>query len=280
MKAITVSALTKKYGKNAALDNVSFDVTKGSCVGLIGPNGAGKTTLIKIIAGFLHATTGEVEVYGYSPFHTNIKAKIGYMPERPEFFEERTAEFHLNFIARLRRIESDIEILSELGLDKSKKVKEFSKGMRKQLSLALATLHDPELLVLDEPTAGLDPKATIILHKTVREAIEKGGTVLISSHNLYEIEDLCDKVIFLNRTIRFKGSIGDFDTVLKIQTDDNQRAIELLKNAGINNEISGKWVITGTEDRRVIETLSKDVNIVKMETTKSLYEIFEDLQEA
>ena len=185
-----ITSLTKTYGKNIALENVSFEIGRSLCVGLIGPNGAGKTTLIRIIAGLLKPTSGRVEIFGRNPFETEVRAKVGYMPEKPEFFEEKTAKFHIDYIARLRGIECNNELFTKLELDKSKKVRDFSKGMRKKLSLALATLHNPDLLLLDEPTAGLDPQATIVLHEVVREAIKKGKTVFISSHNLYEIENL------------------------------------------------------------------------------------------
>lgn len=278
-KPIEVSQLTKTYKKSVALSNVSFNLTEGSCLGLIGPNGAGKTTLMRIIAGLLLPTSGEVKVFGYNPFEAETKTLIGYMPENADFFEEETADSHIDFITGLRGIRGGSELLSKLHLETTKKVKDFSKGMRKKLSLALATLHDPELLVLDEPTTGLDPQAAVTLYETIREAIRRRKTVIISSHNLYEVEDLCDQILFINKTIRFKGSTQEVDSILRMKTSNNSKAVDLLRKAGFNVQSSGNWITAYTNSPEVVEVLIKNnVNILKMESHKSLYEVFEELR--
>ncbi|AEA46289.1 ABC transporter ATP-binding protein [Archaeoglobus veneficus] len=287
MKPVTVSGVSKAYGKKKLiLKNIDFDVVEGTCAGLIGPNGAGKTTLIKIVAGLIQPTSGEVKVFGKNPFEDSVKSRIGYMPERPEFFEEKTVKYHLEFFARLRGIEVDCdEILSKLDLDSSKKARELSKGMRKKLSLALAVLHDPDLLILDEPTAGLDPQATVTLHEIVREAVENGKTVLLSTHNLYEVDDLCDRVIFINRgKLYFNGPIHELATsaVLRLQTSNNTAAIELLRKAGVDAQVTGKWVAVNNKSdiATILDILTRNgVDVLKMESRKNLYEVFGDLKE-
>lgn len=281
-----MSGLSKAYGrKKQVLSDINFEVDEGSCVGIIGPNGAGKTTLIKIITGLIHPTSGEVRVFGESPFDDSVKSRIGYMPERPEFFEEKTVRYHIEFFARLRGVEINCnEILTKVGLDGSKKAKGLSKGMRKKLSLALATLHDPDLLILDEPTAGLDPQATVTLYELIRKAVESGKTILMSTHNLYEVEDLCDRIIFINKgRLYFNGSIHELTgyTILKIKTEDDFATVELLKSAGIDAWIEGKWVVLDRADPATIfDILAENgIGILKIESRRNLYEIFKELQE-
>ena len=281
MRSIVVAELSKAFGKKQVLDGISFEVDEGSCVGIIGPNGAGKTTLIKIIAGLVHPTSGRVRVLDGSPFDNSVKFRVGYMPERPEFFEDKTVRYHIEFLAKLRGLEIDIEeILAKFNLSATKKARELSKGKRKKLSLALATLHNPDLLILDEPTAGLDPHATLALYDLIREAVEGGKTVLMSTHNLYEVDELCDQVVCINNgRIFFSGPIHELldQPVLKIKTKDNLAALKLLKGEGIDAWIEGNWVVLDANPTRIFETLPEN-SILKVEFGRNIHDIFKRLR--
>lgn len=205
---IEVRELTKRYGDLVAVDGVSFTARKGEVVGLLGPNGAGKTTTMRIITGFLPATAGTVKVEGFDIFDDShqVRKRIGYLPETPPLYLDMTVRAYLEFVGRIKGIpraalpEAVERALSRCGLtDVARRVTgHLSKGFRQRVGLAQAIIHEPSVLVLDEPTIGLDPRQIRDIRSLVRElAAER--TVILSTHILQEVVQICQKVVIINQ---------------------------------------------------------------------------------
>ncbi len=203
---IHVTDLTKSYGTIQALRGVSFDIADGEIVGLLGPNGAGKTTIIKILTGYLQPDGGEVQVNGLDVMeHTrDVQAQIGYLPETAPLYPELSVQAYLQMMADLRQIPeaerrarlSDAVYAAGLSEHLTRPIGELSKGFRQRVGLAQAILHRPKLLILDEPTVGLDPTQIVEVRRLIRRLAEH-STVLFSTHILSEVEALCDRAIIL-----------------------------------------------------------------------------------
>ena len=204
--SIEVKNLLKEYGEQKAVNNISFKVDRGEIVGFLGPNGAGKSTTMKIITGYLQQTGGEAFVCGINvaddPLET--KKKIGYLPELNALYYDMYVREYLSFVAEVHGIRNQksevgrVIELTGLTIESKKKIGQLSKGYKQRVGLAAALIHDPEVLILDEPTTGLDPNQII----EIREVIKKQGlnkTVLFSSHILQEVEAICDRVIIINK---------------------------------------------------------------------------------
>jgi len=200
-KVLEIDGLSKSYGKVKALDDIDVYVPKGKVAGLVGPNGAGKTTLIKCVNGFLDYT-GNINVMGFSDVD-QIKQKVGYLAEDEGYYSDWTASEYLQYFSKLyllddekRKIEEKLELVG-LYDRKDGLIKEYSNGMKKRLGLARTLLHEPNLLILDEPLAGLDPKIKYELTQLIRSIGKGEKSVLISSHQLKDIEEICDWIIFI-----------------------------------------------------------------------------------
>lgn len=204
---ITLSGVTKRYGAATAVQDLSFTVNSGETLGLLGQNGAGKTTTLNIITGYLAPTSGDVRVGDYDLLTQPRQAKrlIGYLPEQPPLYDEMTVEGYLRFVCRLRLVvEADIarhvrDIAAQTNLSDvlGRRVGNLSKGYRQRVGLAQALCGEPEVLVLDEPTVGLDPRQTAEFRDTLKK-LSGGRTVIFSSHILSEVQALCDRVIILH----------------------------------------------------------------------------------
>ena len=205
--SISVQDVTKIYGKQKALDNVSFEVKTGQIVGFLGPNGAGKSTMMKIITGFIPASSGKVfinseEVGTDDP---EIRKKIGYLPENNPLYPEMYIREYLGFVASVykmgnekkKAIDNIIEVTG-LSPEQNKKIGALSKGYRQRVGLAQALIHSPEILILDEATSGLDPNQIVEIRNLIREA-GKEKTVLLSTHIMQEVEAICDRIIIIDR---------------------------------------------------------------------------------
>jgi ABC-2 type transport system ATP-binding protein len=222
--SISIKNLSKNYGAQKAVNNISFHVDKGEIVGFLGPNGAGKSTTMKMITGYLQPDAGNINVSGIDAA-TNVlaaKKKIGYLPEaNPLYFEMYVREY-LQFAAGIHRIENAgprIEaIIQTVGLSTEvhKKIGQLSKGYKQRAGLAAALIHEPEVLILDEPTSGLDPNQIIEIRNVIK-ALSKDKTVLFSSHILQEVEAICDRVIIIN-----KGNIVADDSLKNLQRNDSK----------------------------------------------------------
>ncbi len=207
--SIIVNNITKIYGKQKALDNVSFEVKKGEVVGLLGPNGAGKSTMMKILTCFIPQNAGDANVCGFDVIENplEVRKRVGYLPENNPLYIDMYVEEYLKFIAGIHklgknsnsRIKEMIEITG-LTTEKSKKIGALSKGFRQRVGLAQAMIHNPEVLILDEPTSGLDPNQLIDIRNLIIE-FGKEKTILLSTHIMQEVEAVCNKVIIINEGI-------------------------------------------------------------------------------
>ena len=232
--SIAISNLTKNYGVQKAIDNISFHVNNNEIVGFLGPNGAGKSTTMKIVTGYLAADSGEASVNGINVSADPIKAKklIGYLPESNPLYYEMYVREYLEFIAGIHKIISGAkkrieEIIDLTGLrpESNKKIGQLSKGYKQRVGLAAALLHDPEVLILDEPTSGLDPNQIVEIREVIR-ALGKNKTVLFSSHILQEVESICDRVIIIN-----KGNIVADDTLASLRSVNKTSHIVIVEFA-------------------------------------------------
>ncbi|HXF86115.1 MAG TPA: ATP-binding cassette domain-containing protein [Anaerolineales bacterium] len=217
---IQVEGLTKDYGTRRALHSISFDANQGEIVGFLGPNGAGKTTTMRILTGYMPPTEGTAIVAGYDVLEESleVRKRVGYLPETVPLYNDMTALDYLKFMADLRRLpnpkERAYETLEMVNLsDRANSyIGTFSKGMRQRVGLAQALLHRPEVLILDEPTIGLDPTQVVEIRSLIRE-IGKDRTVLFSTHILSEAQQICDRVLIIN-----KGQIVAEDTPENLQS--------------------------------------------------------------
>lgn len=203
---IEVTELSKKYGANTAVDNISFKIDKGEIVGFLGPNGAGKSTTMNMITGYLSPTSGTVTVDGFDILDRpdEAKKKIGYLPEIPPLYLDMTAYEYLDFLCDLKKTEfkhedhiNEICRLVKIDHLKNRLIKKLSKGYRQRVGIAAALVGNPEILILDEPTVGLDPAQIIEIRKLIK-ALGKTHTVILSSHILPEIESVCKRIIIIN----------------------------------------------------------------------------------
>ncbi len=215
-KMIEIQNLTKSYGQIKAVDDISFTVEKGEILGFLGPNGAGKSTTMNIITGFIPSTEGTVKVNGFDIMESpaEVKRRIGYLPELPPLYMDMTVSEYLNFAADLKNVStkqkksqmSDIMELVKLTDVRGRLIKNLSKGYKQRVGLAQALMGSPEVLILDEPTVGLDPKQIIEIRKLIK-ALGKQHTIILSSHILPEVSAVCERVVIIN-----KGKIAAVDT--------------------------------------------------------------------
>ena len=220
---IEVSHLTKKYGGHLAVDDVSFTVEDGQIYGLLGPNGAGKSTIMNILTGYLSATSGQVTVAGHSLPEEADEAKgcVGYLPEQPPLYPEMTVGEYLNFVAELKKVpraqrkEQVLRAARRTGLEKvlPRLIRSLSKGYKQRVGIAQALLGSPKIIILDEPTVGLDPAQVIEIRKLIRE-LGKAHTVILSSHILSEVQAVCQQVLILS-----KGKLAASGTLQELTAD-------------------------------------------------------------
>lgn len=305
---ISVNNLTKKYGTQRAVDNISFEVKTGEILGFLGPNGAGKTTTMKIITCFMAPSDGGVKVGDYSIFDDpeKIKRKIGYLPEDNPLYEDMLVLDYLEFVAELqgvpkekieKRIVEMVE-LTGLNVEKHKKISELSKGYKQRVGLAQAMIHDPEILVLDEPTTGLDPNQIVEIRKLIRE-LGREKTVILSTHILPEVEATCDRILIINDgkivadgTSEILRKQAQGQEILKIQISEAQNQDEVISELQqldtigmvdpINDEENCYLINSKNEQssKRNIFRLCVDKNWVLTEMTPietKLEDIFRDL---
>lgn len=297
--SIEVKNLSKFYGEQAAVNNISFSVGKGEIVGFLGPNGAGKSTTMKIITGFIPSTSGEVHVCGIPVDIDSLETrkKIGYLPENNPLYLDMYVREYLEFVGKIyhvpnlkKRVD---EMIKQVGLEveQNKKIGMLSKGYRQRVGLAQAIIHDPEVLILDEPTSGLDPNQLVEIRELIRQ-IGKSKTVMLSTHIMQEVEAICDRVIIIKA-----GKIVADSTASELQYEEDHQVVfaefdgsvsknEILKIKGITNvEKVGEsgWIIEskGNIDlRKAIAQFALQKNILVLTLRKeerSLEEVFKSL---
>ena len=250
---VSVRGLTKVFKdfwhrpKARAVDNVDFDVRRGEVFGLLGPNGSGKSTTVKLLLGLLYPTKGHIEVFGHSPRHVQTKSRIGYLPEESYLYRYLNSRetldffgnlFHLSKSERNNRVEQLLEMVG-LGKTLTRVVGEFSKGMQRRIGLAQALINDPDLVILDEPTSGLDPIGCREVKDLILALARRGKTVILSSHLLADVEDVCDRVvIYYGGKVQAMGTLKELlatpDT-LRITTpvlprETLERVLEIIRH--------------------------------------------------
>jgi len=247
--SITVQGVTKLYGEQKALDNVSFEVKTGEIVGFLGPNGAGKSTMMKIITGFIPPSSGKVLINGteISSEKPELRKTIGYLPENNPLYPEMYVREYLGFVYSLyktgnspgKRIDDIIEITG-LAPEQKKKIGSLSKGFRQRVGLAQALIHDPGVLILDEATTGLDPNQVVEIRNLIRDA-GKEKTVMFSTHIMQEAEAVCDRIIIINNgkimadelKINIHSVIRKHRQSIRIEFDRKPDAAEILRIEGV-----------------------------------------------
>lgn len=225
--SITVKHLTKYYGQQTAVNNISFQANKGEILGFLGPNGAGKSTTMKIITGFIPASEGHVEVCGLDVNEHPIAArkKIGYLPEHNPLYLDMYVKEYLSFVAKIYKVknvkERVAEMIQKVGLEKEqhKRIGALSKGYRQRVGLAQAIIHDPEVLILDEPTSGLDPNQLVEIRALIKK-IGQEKTVMLSTHIMQEVEAICDRVIIIKN-----GDLVANNTAAELQNQTEEIVI-------------------------------------------------------
>lgn len=265
---IVVKDLTKKYGSQKAVDNISFTVKTGEILGFLGPNGAGKTTTMNAITSFLYPDTGTIRVGNLTVGEDQEKVKkmIGYLPEDNPLYEDMPVVDYLRFVGNLHEIPASkiddrmISVIDTCGLDreKHKKISELSKGYKQRVGLAQALIHSPEVLILDEPTVGLDPNQI----KEIREMIKRIGkekTVILSSHILAEVEATCDRILIINKgKIVADGSPQD----LRKQSGGNQLLKIKIEGGDLNTIIEKVNTIDGVT---LVDIIDKNKNMIEVQ---------------
>jgi ABC-2 type transport system ATP-binding protein len=300
--SITVKNLSRNYGEQRAVHDISFTIGQGEIVGFLGPNGAGKSTTMKMITGYLEPNNGSIEVSGVDVLRNPLEAKkkIGYLPESNALYYEMYVREYLDFIADVHAVPNkkqkieEVITLTGLTPESKKRVGQLSKGYKQRVGLAAALLHDPEVLILDEPTSGLDPNQIIEIRNVIREQ-GKSKLVLFSSHILQEVEAICDRVIIIN-----KGKIVADDRLANLQ----QRSSANIVRVGFKEVLEPEWLrrLNGVEEvtktdphnwalktmepeqvrKQLLElSLQHNLNIVSLQSeNQSLEEVFRELTKA
>ena len=290
---IEVKNVTKKYGKFIAVDNISFTINEGEIIGLLGPNGAGKSTTMNMLTGFMEQTEGEIIIDGYNTLKKPKKAKkeIGYMPEGVPLYTDLTVKEFITYMAEIKNVdrknrkEKVQEIINKTGLkDVQKKlIKNLSRGYKQRVSMAGALIGDPKILILDEPTVGLDPKQITEIRNLIKE-LGKTHTVILSSHILSEVSQICNKVIIIN-----KGKIVAIDTpesleakvsnknCLYVTVEDQIKEIKKIELVEKNEDGTKQYMIESEDNadlRKMIfsELAKEDITIFEMKKADTTLE--------
>ena len=239
--SIEVSGLTRIYGRQKAVDNLSFRVEKDEIVGFLGPNGAGKSTTLKIATGYISPTAGRVSVSGLdvTTHPLTVKRKLGYLPEHNPLYLDMYVHEYLHFSGRfyglhgkaLKAATARVVDMCQLTPEQNKKIGQLSKGYRQRVGLAQALLHEPEVLILDEPTTGLDPNQIVEVRQLIKD-ISKGRTVLFSTHIMQEVQAICDRVIIINH-----GRLVADDTLGNLLAGQTKQVLELEFEQAVDTNI-------------------------------------------
>lgn len=300
--SIQVKNLSKIYGKQKAVNNISFEIKTGEIVGFVGPNGAGKSTTMKILTGFIPQTSGEAKINDLDLIENSLEIRkhIGYLPENNPLYLEMYVKEYLEFVAGIYKLGKNTksrikEIIEQTGLtvEQNKKIGALSKGYRQRVGLAQALIHNPSILILDEPTSGLDPNQIIEIRNLISE-VGKEKTVLLSTHIMQEVEAICDRIIIINKgeivaddSIEsiYKHTKDQFITVVvEFDKEPDQKQLKEIEFVDKVAKIDGKnWLIqsTSTEDiRQHIFQFAVKTNIAVLsmqKKEKSLEEVFQEL---
>ena len=249
---IEARELRKEYGDFAAVEGSTFSVERGEVFGIVGPNGAGKTTTLKMIAGLIEPTEGSISVAGFDAGETEMRYKLGFLPEESPLYEEMTARSYLHFFADLYDVPDDVaeerihDTLDRLDLEhRDRKIGDMSKGMKRKVAISRSLINDPEVLVYDEPASGLDPLTTNYIIEFTSGLSEEGKTIVFSAHNLYHVETICDRVAIMN-----EGEIVAQGDLEKLQAEHGETTYHVYTTVEVPDSVAenGRY-------RRVVETM-------------------------
>lgn len=297
--SIEVKNLSKFYGEQAAVNDISFSIKKGEIVGFLGPNGAGKSTTMKILTGFIPSTNGEVRICGLEVDVDALETrkKIGYLPENNPLYLDMYVREYLEFVGNIYKVpnlkQRVNEMIHQVGLEveQNKKIGMLSKGYRQRVGLAQAIIHDPEVLILDEPTTGLDPNQLVEIRELIKR-IGKSKTVILSTHIMQEVSAICDRVIIIKQ-----GKIVADDKAEDLQFEENKQVVyvefegdfsknQLKKMSGITtieNVGENAWLIESDNSvdlRKFIAQFAQKNNLLVLtlrKEEKTLEEVFKEL---
>ncbi len=268
--SIIVKNITKLYGKQKALDNVSFTIDAGEVVGLLGPNGAGKSTMMKIITCFLPPSSGEVYVNNFDIYEQSleVRKRVGYLPENNPLYFDMYIKEYLEYTAgvygiknKIQRVKEMIEITG-LGPEQKKKIGALSKGYRQRVGLAQAMIHNPDVLILDEPTSGLDPNQLLDIRNLIKE-IGREKTVMLSTHIMQEVEAVCDRAIIIDKGI----IVADDTTKSLIGRNTNVNVVKVEFSKPVNSELLLKII-----EVKNVRNISENIYELESELEKDIRE--------
>jgi len=300
--SIQVKDLTKIYGAQKAIDQISFEIETGEIVGFVGPNGAGKSTTMKILTGFIPPTSGNAKINSLDLIENSLEIRkhIGYLPENNPLYPDMYVKEYLEFVSGIYHLGKQThariqEIIEQTGLtiERKKKIGALSKGYRQRVGLAQALIHDPEILILDEPTSGLDPNQIIEIRNLI-SAIGKEKTVMLSTHIMQEVEAICDRIIIIN-----KGKIVADDSiesiyshskdqyitiVVEFDQETDQKQLEQIERVDEVAKIDNKnWLIQSSSNEDIRQNIfnfavKSNLAVLSMQKKeKSLEEVFQEL---
>lgn len=289
-KILDVKELTKSFDTKIVLDDISFDVEKGVIFGLLGPNGAGKTTMIRIILDILRADHGDIDIFGRK-FDDALKARIGYLPEERGLYQKITVFDCLKYFAELKEVKkSDDKIdfwLNKVDLYdyKSKKIEALSKGMQQKVQLVAAFIHNPELLILDEPFSGLDPLNTKLIKDILVDLKREGKTIILSTHQMDQVERMCDRILLINQGKRvLYGSLaeikGNYKESVVVEYEGKLKRVEGVKKVNDYGKYAELSLEEDTDPQEILKRLVEVVGVRRFELkAPSLNEIFIEVVE-
>ncbi len=296
--SIEVKNLFKYYGEQAAVKDISFKVNSGEIVGFLGPNGAGKSTTMKVITGYISASSGEVSVCGMPVTLDSLDTRqiIGYLPEHNPLYLDMYVKEYLEFVGKIYKI-ADVkdhvsDMVKRIGLEveQNKKIGALSKGYRQRVGLAQAIIHDPEVLILDEPTSGLDPNQLVEIRELIK-TIGKEKTVMLSTHIMQEVEAICDRVVIINKgeivaddkasTIGIDSTIQTIYVEFEGEVSKNQ--LNKIQSVSKVEKVHGGWLLESKEStdlRKTIAQFAQENHLLTLtlrKEEKSLEEVFKNL---
>ena len=290
VKILDVKELTKRFDTKIVLDNISFDVGKGVIFGLLGPNGAGKTTMIRIILDILRADHGDIDIFGRK-FDDALKARIGYLPEERGLYQKITVFECLKYFAELKEVKKSDDKIDfwlhkvELYDYKSKKIEELSKGMQQKVQLVAAFIHNPELLILDEPFSGLDPLNTKLIKDILVDLKREGKTIILSTHQMDQVERMCDRILLINQGKRvLYGSLAEIKSNYKesvvVEYEGKLKRVEGVKKVNDYGKYAELSLEEDTDPQEILKRLVEVVGVRRFELkAPSLNEIFIEVVE-
>ena len=296
---IEVKNLTKIYGEQRAINNISFTANKGEILGFLGPNGAGKTTTMKILTCFIPPSSGSATVGGFdvTTAPLEVRREVGYLPEHNPLYKDMYVKEYLEFVAGVHKLDKKKQRVAEmiervgLGIEQGKPIGALSKGYRQRVGLAQAMMHDPSVLILDEPTSGLDPNQLIEIRRLIKD-LGKEKTVIFSTHIMQEVQALCDRVMIINKGVivaddtidtlqnRMRGE--SLVTVEFLQNIDNQRLAKIVNVKNVKVLAANRYQLSSDLNKDIradVFRFAVDNQLTLMEMRKEVYTVEDVFQE-